>query len=216
MKRRRDGQQHRFACALLRGDLDRALDRRLVAADDHLAGRVVVGRLADFLVLGFLGDRTRLVDIQAEQRCHSPFADRNRLLHRAPSGAQEPCRVGKLERASDGQRRILPERMAGHEVRLFLEREPALVLEHPRRGDAYRHQRRLGVLGERQLVLRPLEHEPGQVLGKRFVDFLVDLPCLGVGLGQRLAHADRLRSLARKYECGAHADPSPDSIDRPS
>ena len=47
-----------------------------------------------------------------------------------------------------------------------------LGFEHADDGEADRHQGRLGVLGERQLGLRPLPHELRKLLAERIIDFL--------------------------------------------
>ena len=90
MERRGHRQQHRALGALGLGDLERALDRGLVAGHDHLPAAIVVGGLADLALRGFARDRHRGLIIQAEQRGHRADADRHRLLHRKAAGAQQP------------------------------------------------------------------------------------------------------------------------------
>ena len=62
----------------------------------------------------------------------------------------------------------------------------------------------LGVLGQAQLVVRPLEHQLREILVQCVVDLLEDLARRREGVGQRLAHANFLRPLAGKNECHAH------------
>ena len=90
MERRRHRQQHGALGALGLGDLERALDRGLVAGDHDLAAAIVVGGLADLTLRGLVGDRHRGLIIEAEQRGHGADADRHRLLHGKAAGAQQP------------------------------------------------------------------------------------------------------------------------------
>ena len=64
MERRGDRQQHRAPGALGLGDLDRALDRRLVAGHHDLPAAIVVGGLADLALRGLGRDRRRRVELQ--------------------------------------------------------------------------------------------------------------------------------------------------------
>ena len=207
MEGRGDRQQHAALDAALARQLNRALDRRLGAADHDLPGRVVVGGRADRtrLLRRGLGDRRRRLEIGAEQRRHGAFADRHRLLHGAPAPLQEPRGVAERQRAGRGQRRIFAERMPGHERDPVGDPHAALALDHPHHRQAHRHQRRLGVLGQGQLQLRPLEHQPRQPLLQRLVDLLERLARRRKGFRQRPPHADGLRPLPRKHEGRAHA-----------
>src|SRR3546814_1105449 len=63
-----------------------------------------------------------------------------------------------------------------------------------------RHDRGLGIFGERQLVLGTFAHQLEQLLAERVVDFLKHLARVTRCLGERLAHADRLAALTRKDE----------------
>ncbi len=77
-------------------------------------------------------------------------------------------------------------------------------LERPHRRQAHRHQRRLGVLGEGEVLDRTFLHQPEQSLIQRVVDFLEHLAGGREGLGQLGAHADSLAALAGKGEGEAH------------
>ena len=91
--------------------------------------------------------------------------------------------------------------MAGHKGGVALEIEPGLGLEHPHGREADRHQGRLGIGRQRQLVLRPLEHQRATGSGPSAVIDLVEHGAgRGKALGQVLAHADGLAALARKHE----------------
>src|SRR5690606_11493377 len=78
---------------------------------------------------------------------------------------------------------------------------------------------RLGVLGEPEIALGSLEHQPGELLRERVVDLLEDEPRHREGFRQLSPHAHRLAALARKHE-GPHllllvGDPAPPAaVDR--
>ena len=180
------------------------LHRRLVAADDHLAGAVVIGDGANLALRRRLGDAARRLEIEPQQRCHRAGAHRDRALHREAPALQQPRRLGERERAGGGQRRILAKRMAGDESHMTGHVEPALALEHPHHREAHRHQRRLRVLGQRQLFLRPLEHQPRQLLTQRLVDLLEDLARRREGAGEVASHADGLRALSGEDQRARH------------
>ena len=80
--------------ALGLGDLDRALDRGLVARHHDLAAAIVVGGLADLALRGLRRDRRGRVEVEPEQRRHGAGADRHRLLHGVAADAQQPRGVG--------------------------------------------------------------------------------------------------------------------------
>src|SRR6185312_6826417 len=58
-------QQHGAARAFAFGDLDRALDRGLVARHHHLPAAIIVGGLADLALRGFSRNRGDGVEIEA-------------------------------------------------------------------------------------------------------------------------------------------------------
>ena len=158
--------ERRAPCS--RGDRDRALDRAAVAADDHLAGRVVVGQGADLVMVdagaGRLGgDGPGGFGVEPEQRRHRPAADRHGALHRLPAPLQQPRRVADSERPRRRQRRVLAERMAGDKTSVPADVEAAFGFEDADHREARRHQRRLRVLGQGQLALGTLEHQPRQM-----------------------------------------------------
>ena len=95
--------------------------------------------------------------------------------------------------------------MAGDESDMGFEIELAVFLEHARDGEAHRHQRRLRILGEGQIALRPLEHEAREILLQRLVDLVEDIARRRERAGKIAPHADRLRTLARKYQGARHA-----------
>ena len=79
---------------------------------------------------------------------------------------------------------------------------PASALERPQRRQAGRHQRRLGVGGQRQLRLRPLEDQFRQLSPSAASTSLEHPRRRRKRRGERLAHADGLRALTGKHEGG--------------
>ena len=174
MERRRHRQQHRAPHALGLGDLDRALDRRLVAGHHDLPAAIVVGGLHQFALRGLGGDRRRLLEIDAEQRRHGAHADRHRPLHRAAADANEPHRIGDRQRTGRGQRGVFADRMAGDEFRVALEIDARFGFKHAHRGQRHRHQRRLRILGEGDRLGGPLPHHRAELVAERLVDLVED------------------------------------------
>ena len=65
----------------------------------------------------------------------------------------------------------------------------------------HRQDRWLRIFRQQELRLRPFEAEAAQRLADRLVSFFEGLPADRKRLGQGFAHADLLRTLARKDEC---------------
>src|SRR5260221_11959825 len=83
--------------------------------------------------------------------------------------------------------------------------ESALLFEDAQHGEADRHQRRLCILGQRQVALRPLEDDARQFLTERLVDLLENPASADEACRKRAPHADRLRALPGKNEWATHA-----------
>ena len=64
--------------------------------------------------------------------------------------------------------------------------------------------RGLGVVGEGQLVLRALPHQPGERAAERVIDGREGFPRRRKSLGEVLPHADLLRPLAGAHQHGHH------------
>ena len=90
---------------------------------------------------------------------------------------------------------VLAETVAGDERGLV-----ALRHEQAARGDADAEERRLRVLGERQLILGAFEAQPAERLAQCGVRFGERLAADRKRLGERPAHADLLRTLSGKDE----------------
>ena len=77
---------------------------------------------------------------------------------------------------------------------------PAARRKHARDRHARRENRGLGVLGEGQAILGPLETEAAEGLAERVIGFREGVAGDRLGLGERAAHADALRALAGEEE----------------
>ena len=113
---------------------------------------------------------------------------------------------GRLSAPAAARAEYSPREWPATKAALSESLKSALVLQHAQHGQADRHQGRLGVLGQGQIRLRPLEHEPAQALAQRIVDLLEDEARRAEGLGERTPHADGLGSLAREDEAGGHSE----------
>src|SRR5439155_23230887 len=89
--------------------------------------------------------------------------------------------------------RVLAEAMAGDKRR----REAALLEQAPG-GGTDGQNRRLRVLGQRQLILRAFEDDPAERFPERRVRLFERPAANRKRIGQRLAHADFLRTLSWK------------------
>ena len=104
-----------------------------------------------------------------------------------------------------GERRIFSKRMAGNELRVASEIDPGLGFQHAHDRKRHRHQRGLRVLGQRQCLGRPFPNDLGELLVEGRVDLLEHRARRRERIGERLAHADRLATLAGKNERERHA-----------
>ena len=83
-----------------------------------------------------------------------------------------------------------------------------LDLQHAHHRDRDRHQRRLGILGQGQLILGTFPHQHEQRLAQRVIHLVEHLARRGEGAGQGPAHADGLAALSGEEEGEGHASGS--------
>ena len=69
-----------------------------------------------------------------------------------------------------------------------------------------RHDRRLGIFGEPELLVRPFPHQAEEMLPERLVNLREHIARGAARLGERGAHSDRLAALTREKK-SAHARP---------
>ena len=189
-----------------------ALDGGAGAGKDDLAGRVIVGDLADLALRRFGGYRLRGFEFEAEHGDHGAFADGDRLLHRLAAAAQQARGVGDGERPGGGEGGILPQRMAGDESADRCGFEAGLGLQHADNGERDRHEGGLRVFGEGEGFRRAVEDDTRKAQFKGVVDFLEDLPCSREGVMERLSHPDLLRPLTGERQCPRHRRSSPPPV----
>ena len=135
MEGRGDRQQHRALGALRLARCSARSTAALCAGNHDLAGRIIVGDLADLVAVAASWRRRRRRQIQAEERGHGAAPDRHGLLHRVAAHAQQPGGVGEGKAAGGGKRGIFAERVAGDIGGVCFEpKRPRL--ERPQRRDA--------------------------------------------------------------------------------
>jgi hypothetical protein len=178
--------------------LARARDGRRRPGDHDLAWRVQVGGADDLTVRCGLACLADAGFVEAEHGRHGAGADRHRFLHVAAPMTDDADGVGEIERPGSHVRRVLAEAVPRHELRA----QPFGRQQAPR-GDAHGEDGRLCVLGERQLIGGAVEDEAAQRLAQRRVGLGEGVAADGKPIGQRAAHADRLRPLAGE-EKGNH------------
>ena len=179
----------------------------LCAGDDDLRRRHCRWRLADLAVRRLAGDLDRGLEFESEERRHRALPDRHGALHGIAANAQQPRRVGELQAAGGGERRIFAERMAGDEGRVFDEIEPASASSTRMAARLTAISAGCALAVSVRSSAGPSHMIVGQLLAERLVDLVEHRPRLRKSLGERLAHADGLAALTGKDECARHADP---------
>ena len=206
VERRGDGQQNAAldapAFLVVLHHRHRPFDRAFMAGNHDLGGIIIVRDGADLpFRLGSFGKVFGFGDIGAEQRGHRALTHRHGALHRLPAQFQQPCGFAQRDRSGGAQCAIFAQRMPGHAAGDIGQLHAALLLQHAQHGHGQRHDRRLGVFGEHQLIRRAVFHEREQLLAERVVDFLEQFAGMGAGGGQVCAHADLLAALSGENEC---------------
>ena len=152
-----------FAGALVCGLMPSSAHRRIrwVALAVAVAGLVV----SMVCCVNYSGGKFEdLIQLDTEQRSHGALANRDRRLHGLATCFKNAGGIGELKRARRGQRGILTKGMAGDEFSGGGQIEIAFAVKHAEHCHAHRHQSRLGIFGQNQLLFRAFEHEPGKVL----------------------------------------------------
>ena len=124
------------------------------------------------------------------------------MLHVLAAGADGADRVGEGEGSGSDVGGVFAKTVTSAERRLN-----AALSEDAGRGNGDSEDRRLSVLGEFELVLRPLEDELRESEAKRSVGLVEDGASSGEVVVEVTAHSDGLGALAGKEEgwfCCAH------------
>ena len=207
MEGRGHRQHHRPLHAPRLGDFDRPLDGGFVARQHDLPAAIVVCSGADRAGGGLLRNRLCVSSSTPISAAMAPTPTGHRLLHRPAADTQKPRGIGDRQRPRRGERRIFAQRVPGDESRVAAEIDTGFGFERAQRRKRNRHQRRLRIFGQRQRLRRTVPDRLAELLAERGIDFLEHLPRRRKGLGQALAHADRLTALAGKNERRRHALP---------
>ena len=141
-----------------------------------------------------------LLHAQPQNRCHGPFANGYRRLHGLAAQAQQFGRVGNRQRTHGRQRGIFAQRVTSDKAAMVLERDAEFSFQRPNRCQRDRHQRRLGVLGQLQIIVRAFEHQRRKVLAQGFINFIKDRAGRWKGLGKVFAHSDFLAALTGEHK----------------
>ena len=178
------------------GHVARTRHRHQISADHHLLDGVNVRQVRPGLPADLI--HRHLVD--AEYRGHGTRPLLAGLLHQAAALLDQPGGLADVQDAGHRESRVLSETMTGHEDGLGHRARSQPLLHRFDGGQAYRHDRRLGVDGSSQLSLVPGEHQ----LGQRPFEGHVDLMEHRAG-GRRVVvklvpHPDGLGSLAGEQE----------------
>ncbi len=94
--------------------------------------------------------------------------------------------------------------MASNIFRDFRQVHIAVLLKDADHRHADRHQGRLRILGQGQLLDRAFKHQFREILRERLIHLLKDFAGDGMALRQLLPHTDGLAALAGKYKCTCH------------
>ena len=112
--------------------------------------------------------------------------------------------VARSNEPAAAQRGIFAKAVAGDEIGRLGEFHAAFLRQRSEYRHRMRHDRRLRIFREPQILVRPVAHQAEEVLSERFVNLGKDVVRGSAGLGQSGAHAHRLAALSRKKEC-AHS-----------
>ncbi len=182
---------------------ERALRTRLVgdalgflhglafAGKHRLGGGVQIGDLdaRDFT------DLLQFVHGKADYADHAPVACLARVLHEAPPGFQYAQRVFETQRSRHVQGGPFPEAQSRRTPRRQVSRPHSQCRVA---GNACHEDSRLAVVRSCQLVCRSLETDVRERVAEGLVGPFEERPALRIGLGQVLAHADKLGALPRE------------------
>ena len=163
-----------------------------------MSGRVDVGDRHHLALRRFVADRARVVDARPDQRGHRALPHRHRLLHEAAAHPHDFRRLGRRQSADADDRAVFAEGVSGHQIAaggsFFLENG----VQRRRNGE----DGRLRVLGQLELIVRPLEAECRERKAERGVDVIEDPPRRRISRGDVLPHPGVLASLPGEDECG--------------
>ena len=158
----------------------------------------------DLPLRGLGGDRCRLLELDPEQRRHGADADRHRLLHGTAADAHQPHRIGERERAAAASAAYSPTEWPATNLASRARSTPASVSSTRRTasdtatsaGCAFSVSVTLSA-GPSHITVLSLSPSAASTSSNT-------CRAAAKGLGQRLAHADRLAALPGKHERRRH------------
>jgi hypothetical protein len=133
-----------------------------------------------------MGDLMRQREIGAKQRGHGADTYGDRLLHRLSAELQELRGRREIEGTRRAERRIFAKAVPGDEIRHLWQAHT----ERPEHRNRIRHDRRLRIFGELELVVRSIAHEPVEILAERLIDLGENVRSRPARIGERTAHSD--------------------------
>ena len=183
MKRRGYGQRQGPLCAAFFRQFHGALDSGGMAGNHHLPATIVIRRRADIALRCVCCDSGDRVEIESENDRHCALTHRHGGLHRLTARLEEPCCGREVDRARSAQCRIFAERMPRDKRRFLRQPNAAFAFEDAQCRNRIRHDRRLGIFGQRQCIVWPLCHDAIKRLPQRLIDFTKNFACGGAGVG---------------------------------
>ena len=175
-----------------------SIHRAFVTGDNDLARRIIVRHNADFAFSRFFANLGCRIEIHAKEHRHGALAHRNRSLHCLSPALEQPCCGCEVKAAGGAQCGIFAQAMARDEIRLVGQRDAAFFFEHAQGRDGIGHDGGLRIFSQRQLVFRPVAHQPTKILSQCIIDFFKSLASDRTRIGKRGAHADGLAALSWK------------------
>jgi hypothetical protein len=173
--------------------------RSLVAGDDDLPGRIEVDRLHHLTLRRLFACGAHLFVAEVEDRRHRALAFRHRFLHRLRAEPDQRQAIAEGERLGRDQRRVLAKAVAGHHFRPRpAQRAPGAICRI-----AGGHHRRLRIHREVERLAGPFVEQFDEIAAQCLAGAVAHL----VSARQpriHLQHADRLRTLPRKYHRQFH------------
>ena len=196
MERCGDGENDRLLCALLLEQLNRSRDALFGAGDDRLPRAVEV----DGLHCSLCACRSTGVDdrrvVQTDDRRHRALTHGHGLLHIGTALVHEHDGVTEGERPRENERCVLTETVSARD-----RRGNAAFLQQLRRNHGDGEDGRLGILGQLELIRRPLKAELADGVAECLICLGKTLLCEVIGIVEVSAHADDLCPLSREQKC---------------
>ena len=167
MERRRHRQRHGALGAHVLGHGDGALDCALVARQHDLARVIVVGDRANLALAPRLRrSSARAPGPRRAARPSPPTPTGTAACIAWPRSLSSFAVVARSNEPAAHKRGIFAEAVAGDKMRRLLQRHATFAGQRAEHRQRMRHDRRLGILGELEILLRPFAHQLEQMLAR--------------------------------------------------